>query len=120
MSLKTWIFHDSFDFAHKVALINQYLNERPLFHIEQGVCTPLIFEQSMLSRSNERPKFSTFAEYIIPENKEVYAQIKKLAQFNKNLVRGSLNKCFLPIKQKEHNSQVQEKLNDLCPRPDYC
>ena len=32
-ALKTWIFHDSFDFTHKVTLINQYLNERPLFHM---------------------------------------------------------------------------------------
>ena len=25
---KTWVFHDTFDFTHKVALINHYLNER--------------------------------------------------------------------------------------------
>ena len=25
-ALKTWIFHDIFDFMHKVALINHYLN----------------------------------------------------------------------------------------------
>ena len=30
-TLKTWIFHDSFDFLHKVALINHYLNKRTLF-----------------------------------------------------------------------------------------
>ena len=40
----------------------------------------------MLSRSNERPKFFTFAEYIIPENKEIYTQIKKLADFNKKIL----------------------------------
>ena len=71
-ALKTWIFHDTFDFTHKVALINHYLNERPLFHTDQGICTPLTLEQSLLSRSNEKPKFFTFAEYIIPSNKEIY------------------------------------------------
>merc|ERR1712240_88263 len=33
-ALKTWIFHDSFDFTHEVALINHYLNERLLFNTE--------------------------------------------------------------------------------------
>ena len=82
-ALKTWIFHDTFDFTHKVALINHYLNERPLFHTDQGICTPLTLEQALLSRSNEKPKFFTFAEYFIPSNKEIYTQIKKLADFNK-------------------------------------
>ena len=59
-ALKTWIFHDSFDFAHKVALINHYLNELPLFNTEKGSCTPLTLEQSMLSRSKEKLKFFTF------------------------------------------------------------
>merc|ERR1712240_915155 len=74
-ALKTWIFHDTFDFTHKVALIKHYLNERSIFHTDQGICTPLTLEQSLLSRSNEKPKFFTFAEYIIPSNKEIYAQI---------------------------------------------
>ena len=60
-ALKTWIFYGSFNFAHKVALINYYLNEHPLFNIEQGICTPLTLEQSMLSRSNEKPKLFTFS-----------------------------------------------------------
>ena len=50
-ALKTWIFHDTFDFTHKVALINHYLNERSLFHTDHGICTPLTLE------------------YIIPSNK---------------------------------------------------
>ena len=68
LALKTWVFHASFDFTHKVALINHYLNERPLFHTDQGICTPLTLEQALLSRSNEKPKFFTFTEYIIPSN----------------------------------------------------
>ena len=44
---------------------------------EQGICTPLTLEQSMLSRSNKKPKFFTFAKYIIPNNKEIYKEIKK-------------------------------------------
>ena len=40
-ALKTWIFHDSFDFAHKVALINHYLNKHLLFNRDQGICTLL-------------------------------------------------------------------------------
>ena len=86
LALKTWIFHDSFDFVHKVAFINQYLNERPLLDTRQGIFTPLTLEQSLLSRSNEKPKFFTFAEYIIPSNKEIYSQIRKLANFNKKIL----------------------------------
>ena len=40
----------------------------------------------MLSRSNEKPKFFTISEYLVPENKEIYAQIKKLAHFNKKIL----------------------------------
>ena len=40
----------------------------------------------MLSRSNEKQKFFTFSEYLIPENKEICAQIKKLADFNKKIL----------------------------------
>ena len=52
----------------------------------QGICTPLTLEQSLLSRSYEKPKFFTFAEYIIPSNKEIYTQLKKLANFNKKIL----------------------------------
>ena len=52
LALITWIFHDSFDFTHKVALINHYLNERPLFNTSQGICTPLTLEQSLLEVSS--------------------------------------------------------------------
>merc|ERR1711867_48541 len=85
-ALKTWIFYDAFDFTHKVALINHYLHERPLFHTDQGICTPLTFEQSLLLQSNDKPKFFTFAEYLIPSNKDIYKQIKKLANFNKKIL----------------------------------
>ena len=85
-ALKTWIFHDSFDFMHKVVIINHYLKERPSFHTDQGISTPLMLEQSLLARSNAKPKFLTFAEYLIPSNKEIYKQIKKLANFNKKIL----------------------------------
>ena len=32
-ALKTWAFHDEFDFYHKISLIALYLNERPVFHL---------------------------------------------------------------------------------------
>ena len=69
-----------------MALINHYLNERPLFHTKQGICTPLTLEQSLLSGSNEKLKFFTFAEYIVSSNKEIYTQIKKLANFNNKIL----------------------------------
>ena len=46
----------------------------------------MTLEQAMLSRSNERLKFFTFTEYLIPEKKEVYTQIKRLAEFNKKIL----------------------------------
>ena len=116
-ALKTWIFHDTFDFTHKVALINHYLNERPLFHTDQGICTPLTLEQSLLSRSNEIPKFFTFAEYIIPSNKEIYTQIRKLANFNKKILfEIAANSAFYLLNKRTLNQKFQE--NDLVYVPD--
>ena len=31
-ALKSWAFHDEYDFYHKISLISLYLNERPVFH----------------------------------------------------------------------------------------
>ena len=108
-ALKTWVFHDSFDFTHKVALINHYLNERPLFHTDQGIGTPPTLEQSLLSRSNEKPKFFTFAEYIVPSNKEIYTQIKKLADFNnKILFEIAAKSAFYLLNKRTLNQRFQE------------
>ena len=46
----------------------------------------MTLEQSILSRSNEKPKFFTFSKYLIPKNKEIYAQIKKMADFSKKIL----------------------------------
>ena len=98
-ALKILIFHDAFNFTHKVALISHYLNKRPLFHTDEGICTRLTLEQSLLSGTNEKPKFFTFAEYIIPSNNEIYTQIRKLASFNnKILFVIAANKSILTIK----------------------
>ena len=106
-----------FDFTHKVALINHYLNERPLFHTDQGICTPLTLEQALLSRSNEKPKFFTFAEYIIPSNKEIYAQIKKLADFNKKILfEIAANSAFYLLNKRTLNQRFQK--DDLVYIPD--
>ena len=43
-------------------------------------------EQSLLSRSNDEPKLFTFTEYMIPSNKEIYKQIKKVTDFNKKIL----------------------------------
>ena len=109
-ALKTWNFHDSFDFAHKVALINHYLNERPLFYTDQDICTPLTLEQSLLARSNAKPKFVTFAEYLIPSNKEIYKQIKKLADFNKKiLLEVAANSAFYLLNKRTPNQRFKEQ-----------
>ena len=50
-ALKTWIFHDTLEFKHTVTLINHYLNERPLFHTNQGICTSLTLERSLPMKS---------------------------------------------------------------------
>ena len=92
------------------------LKERPLFHTEQGVCTLLTLEQSMLSRSNERPKFFTLAQYIIPENKEVYAQIKKLAEFNKKILFEVASTSAFYLLNKRTISQ-KLKINDIIYSP---
>merc|ERR1712002_981864 len=39
-ALKSWAFSDEFDFYHKVSLMAQNMNERPIFHTLEGVVTP--------------------------------------------------------------------------------
>ncbi len=109
-ALKTWIFHDSFNFTYNVAIINHYLNERPLFHTDQGICTPLTLEQSLLARSNVKPKFFTFAEYLIPSNKEIYKQIKKLTDFNKKILfEVAANNAFYLLNKRTLNQKFKEQ-----------
>ena len=100
-----------------MALINHYLNERPLFYTDQGICTSLKIEQALLSRSNEKPKFFTFADYIIPSNKEIYPQIKKLADFNKKILFeiAAYSALYL-LKKRTLNQRFQE--GDLVYIPD--
>ena len=71
----------------------------------------------MLSRSNEKPKFFTSAEYIIPSNKEIYAQIKKLTDFNKNIMfEIAANSAFYLLNKRTLNQRFQE--GDLVYIPD--
>merc|ERR1712115_108250 len=103
--------------THKVAKINHYLNERPLFHTDQGICTLLILEQSLLSRSNAKPKFFTFEEYLIPSNKEIYKQIKKLADFNRKILfEVAANSAFYLLNKRTLNQRFHE--GDLVYIPD--
>ena len=71
----------------------------------------------MLSWSNERLKFFTFAEYIIPENKEVYAQIKKLAEFNRKILfEVATTSAFYLLNKRTMNQKL--KVNDIIYVPD--
>ena len=66
-------------------------------------------EQSLLSRSNEKPKFFTFAEYIIPSNKEIYSQIRKLAKFNnKILFEIAANSAFYLLNKRTLNKTFKK------------
>ena len=74
-------------------------------------------EQSLLSRSNQKPKFFTFAEYLIPSNKEIYKQIKKLADFNKKILfEIAANSAFYLLNKRTLNQKFQEQ--DLVYVPD--
>ena len=71
----------------------------------------------MLSRSNEKPKFFTFSEYLIPENKEIYAQIKKLADFNKKILfKSATISAFYLLNERIINQKF--KKNYLISAPD--
>ena len=71
----------------------------------------------LLSRSNEKPKFFIFTEYIIPSNKEIYTQIKKLADFNKNILfEIAVNSAFYLLNKRTLNQRFQK--DDLVYIPD--
>merc|ERR1711942_322435 len=79
-------FSDEFDFNHKVSLMAQYMNERPIFNTPEGILTPYSLEQAMLKRSTAKPKMFTFAEFLIPTEKQVYNQILKMAEFSRQIL----------------------------------
>ena len=66
----------------------------------------------MLSRSNERPNIFTFTEYIDPENKEMNAQIKKLAEFNWKILFEVATTSALYLQDK-HSTQGQGKITEI-------
>ena len=68
-------------------------------------------------RSNAKPKFFTFAEYLIPSNKEIYKQIKKLADFNKKILfEVAANSAFYLLNKRTPNQRFKEQ--DLVYVPD--
>ena len=70
-----------------------------------------------MSRSNEKPKFFTFAEYIISSNKEIYSQTRKLAKFNKKILfEIAANSAFYLLNKRTLNQTFKE--NDLVYIPD--
>ena len=67
--------------------------------------------------SVEKTKFFTFAEYLIPSNKEIYKQIKKLADFNKKILfEIAANIAFYLLNKRSLNQKFQEQ--DLVYVPD--
>ena len=85
-ALKTWAFSDEFDLYHKVSLMANYMNERPIFHTPEGILTPYSLEQSLLRRSSAKPKMFTFAEFLIPSEKQIYNQILKMTKFSRQIL----------------------------------
>ena len=84
--LKTWAFSNEFDLYHKVSLMANYMNERPVFHTPEGILTPYTLEQAMLKRSSAKPKMFTFAEFLVPLEKQIYGRILKMAKFSKQIL----------------------------------
>ena len=70
----------------------------------------------MLSRSNEGPTFFTFMEYIILYNKEGYAQIKKLAEFNRKILfKAATTSAFYLLNKRTISQKL--KINDIIYSP---
>merc|ERR1712240_617266 len=66
-------------------------------------------EQALLSRSIEKPKFFTFAEYIIPGNKDIYRQIKILADLNKKILfEIAANSAFYLLNKRTLNKKFEK------------
>merc|ERR1712080_291036 len=68
------------------SLMANYMNERPVFHTPEGILTPYTLEQAMLKRSSAKPKMFTFAEFLVPSEKQIYNQILKMAKFSKQIL----------------------------------
>ena len=77
----------------------------------------MTLEQSLISRSNDKPKLFTFTEYMIPSNKEIYKQIKKVTDFNKKILfEVAANSAFYLLNKRTLNKKIKEQ--DLVYIPD--
>ena len=65
----------------------------------------------------KKQNFFTFAEYLIPSNKEIYKQVKKLANFNKKILfEIAANSAFYLLNKRTLNQKFQKQ--DLVYIPD--
>ena len=95
----------------------QYMNERPIFHTPEGILTPYSLEQSMLKRSPAKPKMFTFAEFIVPTEKQIYKQILKMATFSKKILfEVATATAFHLLNKKNLNNKF--KIGELVYIPD--
>merc|ERR1712112_606312 len=87
------------------------------FHTPEGVLTPYSLEQSMLKRSPAKPKMFTFAEFIVPSEKQIYKQILKMATFSKKILfEVATATAFHLLNKKNLNNKF--KIGELVYIPD--
>lgn len=115
--LKTWVFGDNFDFLHKMSLVGNYLNERPVFYTSQGILTPYTVEEAMMKRSTDKPKLLTFSEFAVPTDKQMYKKILELSKFSRQILFEVATAAAIHLLNKRTLNQRYRK-GDLVYLPD--
>ena len=77
---------DLFDFNHRLALIESYLNQRPTFALQDQYLTPHIFKIATLKRASAPMSVNSLSETIFPSTRELRDAIFLLSAENKKML----------------------------------
>ena len=101
---------DLFDFNHKLALIETYLNERPSFALQDQYFTPHIFKIATLQRASAPLSVNSLSDTIFPSTKEIRDAVFLLSNDNKTMLTQLAAELARKLLNYRNNTFLSEKI----------
>ena len=77
---------DIFEFHHRLALVELYLNERVTFCVKNSYFSPYVFDIAKLKHSQQSSNSQLISEQIFPKNKEIADALYLLSSDSRKLL----------------------------------
>ena len=101
---------DLFDFNHKLALIETYLNERPSFALHDQYFTPHIFKLATLQRAKAPLSVNSLSDTIFPSTKEIRDAVFIVSNDNKTMLTQLAAKLSRRLINYRNNTYLTDKV----------